>query len=505
MKNMSSPISNTERLQALDLLRGIALFGILVVNALQYFQPLGLANPPIRFVPGDDLAWPIWGAIHALFDTKFLTIFSVLFGLGFALQWEKARTGSSEGFRLRYVRRMIILIGFGVIHGVFLYSADVLVVYGVAGLVLLSLSGMKPGSLMRGGVFIVILSIFVNVLLELPSDGITLRPILIMLVVAFGLLFVVRKTSPRVYLVIALLVLVGGSYAIHWSNSVGYASGADYQLAKEFREKQDRADHYASLDRSTIEIDGRTEPFPPTPEMLARIDAGEAEAPALDYLAYAAGDFALAIRTRIGDFTLILILGLVYFGWRTLGLFLIAAGLMKWGISGTANRTLWQKTAWIGLGLGIPISIINTVALAFSYQSENLLTAAIPLIHEISSLMIAAGLGSLAFLWADSSLLERLRKWLSGVGRMALTNYLGQSLIMSLVANGYGLGLYGRLTHLQLMVLSLGVFVLLAAVSNWWLGRFRYGPLEWLWRCGTYWRWLPFMKVATKKKVMRYD
>lgn len=494
MNHTATPVSSTERLQALDLLRGIALFGILVVNALQYFQPLGLANPPIRFVPGDDFVWPIWGAIRALFDTKFLTVFSVLFGLGFALQWQKARSTQSDGFRMRYVRRLIILIGFGIIHGVFLYSADVLVVYGVAGFILLSVSGLKPGTLMRGGLFILMLSIFVNVLFETPTDGIALRPLLMMIVVAFGLLFLFRSASPRTYLAVALVVLIGGALTIHWTNSVGYASGDEYQLAQEISNKQARADHLAALDRTVIEVDGKDMPFPPSTEVLERIESGAADAPTLDYLSYAAGDFFMTTRARIGDFSLILLLGMVYFGWRTLGLFMIAAGLMKWGISGQDKKALWHKGAWIGLGIGIPVSILNTVALAFSYEAENLLTPAIPLIHEVSSLLIAAGLGALAFLWADSSLVPGLRKALSGVGRMALTNYLGQSLVMSLVANGYGLGFYGRLTHLQLMVVTLGVFLVLVVLSNWWLGRFRYGPLEWLWRCGTYWRWLPIRR-----------
>ena len=79
------PVVPNQRPESLDLLRGIALFGILVVNALQYFQPFGLADMPVYFVPGDGAMWPVWGRIHALFDMKFLTVFSFLFGLGFAL------------------------------------------------------------------------------------------------------------------------------------------------------------------------------------------------------------------------------------------------------------------------------------------------------------------------------------------------------------------------------------------------------------------------------------
>jgi uncharacterized protein len=62
---------------------------------------------------------------------------------------------------------------------------------------------------------------------------------------------------------------------------------------------------------------------------------------------------------------------------------------------------------------------------------------------------------------------------------------------MSLLASGYGLGWYGSLTHAELFGLAVLVFIFLAALSTLWLRRYRYGPLEWLWRCGTYWEVLP--------------
>ena len=365
--------------------------------------------------------------------------------------WNKAQVTDSGNFKWRYLRRLLILIAFGLVHGIFLYSADVLVVYGIAGLVLVSVSGLNAGSLMRGGFFVLLLSIFVNVMLEMPSQGIVLRPVLIMVVLSFGILFLVRRASARTYMVVGLVVMIGGSAQLYWSNSDGYASGPEYQKAQEIQRQQAKADLHASLDRSVIEVDGQLVPMPPPGEVLDQIEAGKSEAPTLDYLSFAAGTYGMATRARIEDFKLILLLGLVYFGWRTLGLFLIAAGLMKWGIANPNNKALWRRGAWVGLGLGIPISILNTMALGFSYEAENLFTVAIPLVHEISSLLLAAGLGSLAFLWADSSRLDRLKKALSGVGRMALTNYLGQSLIMSLIAGGYGMGLYGKLTHLQLI------------------------------------------------------
>ena len=109
MNELIRPVADGHRLESLDLLRGIALLGILVVNALQYFQPLSLANVPIRFTPDDPLMWPVWGFIHALFDSKFLTVFSLLFGLGFALQWQNGQRRDPRGFKWVYLRRLLIL------------------------------------------------------------------------------------------------------------------------------------------------------------------------------------------------------------------------------------------------------------------------------------------------------------------------------------------------------------------------------------------------------------
>ena len=74
---------------------------------------------------------------------------------------------------------------------------------------------------------------------------------------------------------------------------------------------------------------------------------------------------------------------------------------------------------------------------------------------------------------------------------MALTNYIGMSLVLAALAEPWGFGLYGRFGGPLLTVLAVAVFVALALASRAWLGSFRLGPLEWLWRCGTYRRWLP--------------
>ena len=84
---------------------------------------------------------------------------------------------------------------------------------------------------------------------------------------------------------------------------------------------------------------------------------------------------------------------------------------------------------------------------------------------------------------------QRHLRPLAAVGRMALTNYLVQSVMFTLTFYGYGGGLYGEVSPAWSILLALIIFPLQMMLSHWWLRRFRYGPVEWGWRCLTYGRW----------------
>ena len=83
---------------------------------------------------------------------------------------------------------------------------------------------------------------------------------------------------------------------------------------------------------------------------------------------------------------------------------------------------------------------------------------------------------------------------LAPAGRMALTNYLAQSVISTFVFYGHGLGQWGLARSWQVVYVA-AVFALQVAFSHWWLARFRYGPMEWLWRAFTY-RQIPAMRLS---------
>ncbi len=138
----------------------------------------------------------------------------------------------------------------------------------------------------------------------------------------------------------------------------------------------------------------------------------------------------------------------VYLGWRTLALFMIGAGCAKLGLLAEGHEALWRRVAKIGLGAGLPISCIATVLRGVAWSRPGSLTYVGNLLQDISSLLIAAGLSGLILLWCRPSTNSPLQNGLANVGRTALSNYFGQSVVTSLLATSYGLGLFGDLSRL---------------------------------------------------------
>jgi uncharacterized protein len=101
-----------------------------------------------------------------------------------------------------------------------------------------------------------------------------------------------------------------------------------------------------------------------------------------------------------------------------------------------------------------------------------------------------AYVAALLLFFAREPARERLA-WLAPVGRMALSNYLAQSLVLGFVFYGYGLGLFGRLASAEALPIGLTLFAAQIVASAVWLRHFRFGPAEWLWRSATYGRWQP--------------
>jgi len=182
---------------------------------------------------------------------------------------------------------------------------------------------------------------------------------------------------------------------------------------------------------------------------------------------------------------------IVDFGGRGLGMMLIGVGLFRAEIvQGLRTASLYRRLASVGLGLGLPLAIAGvTLHSANEWSGDVALIGAVP--NILATAPLAIGYFALITLWnqrPETWLHERLR----AVGRMALTNYLLQTVLGLVVLGGVvGSATLGRAEILAFVV---GVWILQLAWSKAWLKAFRFGPFEWLWRVATYRRSQPIRR-----------
>lgn len=139
------------RIETLDVLRGFALFGILMVN-LPIFGLISaeVANPLARG-PVDGITYACWWITYVFFDTKFVSIFSMLFGAGIVLMWQRGREKGASVWKGHY-SRMFWLLLIGLVHAHVFWHGDILVVYALCGSIVYWFIGLKPRTLIGLGI-----------------------------------------------------------------------------------------------------------------------------------------------------------------------------------------------------------------------------------------------------------------------------------------------------------------------------------------------------------------
>ncbi len=402
----AAPVSSVERIVAIDVLRGYAVLGILVVNIQAFALPSMAYMNPYAYGDLTGVNYLVWWFTHVICDQKFMTIFSMLFGAGIVLMTSRseARTGRSAGV---HYRRMGWLILMGFLHAHLLWYADILYMYGVCGLLVWLLRKQTIAVLFPLGLSMIAVASIIMVLggLSMPYWG-----------------------EPAVQ-----------EFAEVWSPSA--------------ETLQEELDAYRGawwrqvLPRSTA---------------------------------------ALGMQTFM-----LMIWGV----WRAGGLMLIGMGLYRLGILQAArSRTFYATLAVVGLAAGITVSAYGvhwndqrgwTVETGFFFGSQW---------NYWGSLLTAMGMvGALMFLYLCSANL-RWYKPLAAVGQMALTNYLVQTVVCTTIFYGHGFGYFGYLQRWQLALVVITVLAIQVVYSPIWMSRFRYGPVEWLWRSLTYWKRQPMMR-----------
>ena len=406
-----TPTGATERIQTIDMLRGFALLGILLVNMglfthSFYYFVLGLQ--PENMV--DKIAHY---AVQFFAEGKFYSMFSFLFGLGMAIFMQRAEQKEVPFVRL-YSRRLFALLLFGLVHAYLIWIGDILLLYSVIGFLTLFLfRNRKPRTLL----------IWAGVFLCIP------------------------------------LVINGALWALLALSSM--AMGAEVEAAT----------------ATTMEM------------YRGLNDAANA--------AYANGSFAEVTRQRVSDMNMVFATW-PFMAFNVWAMFLLgfAAGKSRLHENLAAHKALLKRVLFWGLAVGLVGNLAYVVGAAYS---NRLTPDGVNLLALVGQTFGAPALSM--FYMAGVALLALQQSWrarfapVASAGRMAITNYLAQSLICTLIFYGYGLGFYGA-GQAACVLLAVIIWLVEVAWSVWWLKHFRFGPVEWLWRTITYWEGQPMRLAA---------
>jgi uncharacterized protein len=388
------PVSLSERILFIDVLRGMALFGILAANMRAFFAPLDVyGNIGALFHGRADVAAQFF--IDALIQGKFISIFSFLFGMGFAMQMSRAE---ARGVRFLgfYPRRLLALALFGLIHGLLIWAGDILLTYALSGAILLLFRKRQQKTLLwwAGGLFslpIVLSSIF--------------------------------------------LALYYSRFRPHWMKP----------------KPTDLKKMYGIIN---IYAHGTVRQI-----MAQNWVEWKQQLPLELFAIYATALFLLGMWV-----------------WR--------AGIVQQFEE--YRPVLKRMCAWC-LPVGLIVNIyVAAVKIAIPPDKVSLWGWSAGVLWLPGSHILSAGyVSGLALLFMHEDWRRRLLPF-AAVGRMALTDYLMQSVVCTLFFYRYTTGFYGRVGPALGLVPTFVLYGAQVVFSNWWLNRYRFGPMEWLWRGMTY-------------------
>jgi uncharacterized protein len=176
--------------------------------------------------------------------------------------------------------------------------------------------------------------------------------------------------------------------------------------------------------------------------------------------------------------------------WQVTALMLLGMALFKWQIlSGGRSAGFYLRMALTGLVIGYLLSGLG-VCLNFNHQWSMEFSMFLGSeFNYVGSVGVALGYMALAIMFSKLDSGAGIREIFTSVGRMAFTNYILMTLLGTFIFYGHGLGLYGSVERKYQILVVLAIWILIMLISSLWLKRFRFGPLERIWRALTYWNW----------------
>lgn len=403
-----NPVNPTERFEIIDIIRGFALLGVLLSNIRWTSQDFALTNSQLEAVPFAEInTWVDWFTLSFI-EFKFYTLFSILFGLGFAIQFNKSKEKKINvipAFR----KRMFVLLIIGMVHATLLWFGDILHIYALLGFVLILFRNANNATLIKWIVGIGLLAgllPFIGWLIESylypianPENYEAIKNQRFESLSNTNWIDVIRLNTEW-NIVEYTNLHIGGDGIFYWYLNVFWKFLLGFYIGRN--------------------------------QILQRA------------------------QEHLGRFKKLFIYGGI------LGLI----GCLTWSISSFVFD-VWLPNNESPLSISALLLELGVLALSMSYLS------------------------ALVLLYFKTGFNKQL-KYLAPLGRMALTNYLMQSVFIAFIFYGVGLNLLGKIGSFYCLLATILIFGLQIIISKWWLSKFQFGPIEWLWRSLTYGKWQGF-------------
>jgi uncharacterized protein len=401
---MTAVTAPPPRILMLDVVRGVAVMGILAMNIVGFAMPFPAYMNPIAFgyESGADLV--SWVFSFIFIDGKMRGLFSFLFGASTLLVIERAAASGASPARVHYARMLWLLV-FGLMHFYFIWFGDILSLYAMVGLALFFFRNKSVKQL-----------------------------------IVWGCIFTF------VQLLIFAILTAGTFYLSH----VASLPNPDPRNVAEWQELQKEFGVMSSEWKATK-------------------------------LGLHLGPYAGLVNDRLIRQMDVPFTSVLMFGWETLAYMLFGMAALKSGFfRGEWEATRYRKWAATGFAIGIPVyALLAYVLVRDDFSVPMIMAVSMAATVPFRPVMVVA-IAALVIILARSG--GRLVARIAAAGRAAFTNYLGTSILMTTSFYGYGFGLYGELSRVELWLVVVAMWVLMLLWSKPWLDRFQYGPLEWLWR-----------------------
>ena len=505
-KESLAPVSVAERISAMDILRGFALIGILLMNIEWFNRPISALMAFDFEQVGADYA-SSW-LVLVFVQGKFYKLFSLLFGMGFAVMLLRAQE-KEQPFAGWFARRMAVLFLLGMAHMVFFWGGDILHDYAIGGLLVLG--------------YVLLLRIKRLQKFNHPKAFLKVGLTLLLVPLIFGLGFGTFHGATNDFKMMEEnwkeKVAVNEAFEQkklaydpttnrEWpkketpeeAQSAATVEGHDDDVANEPQLSEsgeslatttDTSENEASEANEQPDLDAMS--FEERVEFKAqrRYDGfvrRDAKLQREDYVVqhgtYAEvtefrKDFAISSLGNTPVFAIFIL-----FPMFLIGYWFVASGKMR---DVAKNKNFFRGLAWIGLPVGLLLNVTAVMIIQHpaSQHADEIRGAAFNLFHYGQYALVLGYIGFVVLMTMRPRL-SKLFSWMAPMGRMALTNYIMHSAILTYIFYGYGMGMYGEISRAPQMLMVVGIIAFQAIFSAIWLRFFKFGPLEWLWRSLTY-------------------